>query len=279
MAEAQRRERRVPQARQAVVVRGERITPGMQRVVLGGPGLEGFAAGRWTDHYIKLHFPREGVSYPEPFDVARIREELPREQWPVTRTYTVRAWDAEAGELTVDFVVHGTAGIAGPWAAAAKPGEVIHLSGPGGGYAPAPEAAWHLLAGDEAALPAISAALEQMPEGAVVRALVEVSGPEEEQDGLPGVRWIHRGDRKVGEALVEAVLSMDRPDGVPHAFVHGEAGFVRDLRRWLRQDLSVPRELLSISGYWRLGHDEDGWQAGKAAWNAAVETEQEGAAS
>jgi len=68
---------------------------------------------------------------------------------------------------------------------------------------------------------------------------------------------------------------MDRPSGHPHAFVHGEAGFVRDLRRWLRLDLGVPRDLLSVSGYWRLGHDEDGWQAGKSAWNAAIEAEQE----
>lgn len=274
MAEA-RRERRAPQARQGVVVRSEWVTPGMRRVVLGGDGLAGFPAGEWADHYIKIFFPREGVAYPEPFDMGRIREELPREQWPVTRTYTVRRWDAGAGELTVDFVVHGTEGVAGPWAAAAKPGDVIHFSGPGGAYAPAADADWHLLAGDESALPAISAALERMPEGAVVRAFVEVSGPEEEQPGLEGVTWIHRGRRRVGEALAETVRAMERPDGQPHAFVHGEAGFVRDLRRWLRVDQSVPRERLSVSGYWRLGHDEDGWQASKADWNASVEAEQE----
>lgn len=267
--------RRVPQARRGVVVRSEWVTPGMRRVVFGGDGLQGFPAGRWTDHYIKIFYPREGVSYPEPFDMPRIREEFPRDQWPVTRTYTVRRWDAEAGELTVDFVVHGTSGVAGPWAAAAKPGDEIHFAGPGGAYAPDPTAAWHLLAGDESALPAISAALERMPEDAVVRAFVEVSGPEEEQPDVQGVTWLHRGTRPVGEALTEAVRTMDRPSGHPQAFVHGEAGFVRDLRRWLRLDLAVPRDLLSVSGYWRLGHDEDGWQAGKAEWNAAIEAEQE----
>ncbi len=30
-------------------------------------------------------------------------------------------------------------------------------------------------------------------------------------------------------------------------------------------------EWLSISGYWRAGHDEDGWQAGKQTWNSQVE--------
>jgi NADPH-dependent ferric siderophore reductase len=274
----QQRNGRVPRTRRAAVVRSERITPGMQRVVLGGPDLEGLPVGEWTDHYIKIFFPRPGASYPEPFDLQKIREEFPREQWPVTRTYTVRRWDAEAGELTVDFVIHGTRGVAGPWAAAARPGDVVHFGGPGGAYAPAPDADWHLLAGDESALPAISAALEGMPEGAVVRAFVEVEGPEEEQPGIAPegvITWIHRGGRPVGAALLDAVLSMDRPDGVPHAFVHGEAGFVKELRRWLRLDLSVPRERLSVSGYWRLGHDEDGWQASKSEWNAAVEAEQE----
>ena len=30
------------------------------------------------------------------------------------RTYTVRHWDPIRGELTIDFVVHGDEGVAGP---------------------------------------------------------------------------------------------------------------------------------------------------------------------
>ena len=40
------------------------------------------------------------------------------------RTYTVRRVDAENGRLQIDFVMHGDEGIAGPWAAAARPGPV-----------------------------------------------------------------------------------------------------------------------------------------------------------
>jgi NADPH-dependent ferric siderophore reductase len=253
----------------------------MQRVVLGGEGLAEFTAGTSTDHYVKLLFAPEGVTYPEPFDVERIREELPREQWPVTRTYTVRAWDPELRELTLDFVVHGDEGLAGPWAAHVQPGEVVRFLGPGGAYAPDAGADWHLLAGDESALPAISAALEALPEGAVARAFVEISGREEEQkiDSDVEVVWLHRGDRPLGEALVEAVRALDFPAGRVHAFVHGEAGFVKELRRLLRVEREIPREDLSISGYWRLGHNEDGWQASKRDWNAQVEAEQEATAS
>ncbi|MCX4992117.1 MULTISPECIES: siderophore-interacting protein [unclassified Streptomyces] len=277
---AERPERKPRKPHSAIVVRTERLTPHMQRVVLGGDTLAEFATGTSTDHYVKLLFGAEGVTYPEPFDLERIREEFPREQWPVTRTYTVRAWDPEVRELTLDFVVHGDEGLAGPWALRVQPGEVVRFMGPGGAYAPDTSADWHLLAGDESALPAIAAALESLPDGAVVRAFVEVSGPEEEQkiDSDAEVVWLHRGDRSVGTALVEAVRGLVFPEGRVHAFVHGEAGFVKELRQLLRVEREIAREDLSISGYWRLGHNEDGWQASKRAWNAQVEAEQEASA-
>lgn len=260
------------------VRRTARLTPHMIRVVLGGEGLAEFGAGEFTDHYVKLLFRRPGVEYPEPFDMERIRAELPREQWPSTRTYTVRAWDPAAAELTIDFVRHGDKGLAGPWAAAARPGEDIFFNGPGGAYAPSPEADWHLLAGDESALPAIAASLERVPRGAPVRVFAEVAGPEEEQDlPTPGdaeIVWLHRGGGQVGDLLAEAVQKLDFPDGEVHAFVHGEANFVKTLRRHLRVERDVPMDRLSNSGYWRRGRDEDGWQAGKRDWNLQVEQEE-----
>ncbi|WP_324788728.1 siderophore-interacting protein [Streptomyces sp. H51] len=276
---ADRPDRGPRKPRTAQVVRTQRLTPHMQRVVLGGEGLDGFSADTCTDHYVKLLFAPQGVSYPEPFDVERIRAELPREQWPVTRTYTVRAWDPVHHELTLDFVIHGDEGLAGPWAAHVRPGESVRFLGPGGAYAPDPDADWHLFAGDESALPAIARSLEALPAGATAHAFIEVSGPEEEQKIDSGVEvvWLHRGHRPVGEALVEAVRALRFPEGRVHAFVHGEAHFVKELRRLLRIEREIPREDLSISGYWRLGHNEDGWQASKRDWNARVEAEQEGA--
>jgi NADPH-dependent ferric siderophore reductase len=278
---AERPARKPRKTRTAHVVRTERLTPHMQRVVLGGEGLAGFSADTCTDHYVKLLFSPAGVTYPEPFDMERIRAEFPREQWPVTRTYTVRAWDPGHRELTLDFVVHGDEGLAGPWATRVQPGETVRFMGPGGAYAPDPAADWHLLAGDESALPAIARSLEALPAGARAHAFVEVSGPEEEQkiDSDVEVVWLHRGDRPVGEALLEAVRGLRFPEGRMQAFVHGEAGFVKELRRLLRVELNIPREDLSISGYWRLGHDEDGWQASKREWNARIEAEQESSAA
>ncbi|MFB6629794.1 siderophore-interacting protein [Streptomyces sp. NPDC056362] len=276
---AEQQARKAPKATEARVVHTERITPHMVRVVLGGPGLAGFAADTYTDHYVKLLFAPEGVSYPEPFDMERIRAEFPRDQWPTTRTYTVRAWDPVHHELTIDFVVHGDEGLAGPWAARARAGETVRFLGPGGGYAPDPEADWHLLAGDESALPAIAVALEALPEGARAQAFVEVSDAAEEQKLATSkdihVTWLHRGDRPAGEALVEAITALEFPAGDVQAFVHGEAGFVKELRRHLRHDRSVARERLSISGYWRLGKSDEAWRAIKREWNDEVEREQE----
>ncbi|SDN45745.1 NADPH-dependent ferric siderophore reductase, contains FAD-binding and SIP domains [Klenkia soli] len=255
--------------RVGTVVRTERVTPHLVRVVLGGDALAGFGAGAFTDHYVKLQLPPPGAPYAAPFDAETVQAEHPRELWPVSRTYTVRSWDAELGELAVDFVTHGDEGIAGPWAAAAQPGDLLQFAGPGGAYAPSPDAAWHLLVADDSALPAVAAALPRMPAGAPVRAFVEVEGPADEQD-LPGVTWVHRGEGPVGAAVTAAVLAADWPEGVPHVFVHGEAGFVRELRRFVRARWEVPRELLSVSGYWRVGRTEDRWQAEKPEWNAAV---------
>lgn len=261
-----------------VVIRTERITPHMIRVVVGGEDLRDFATSGLTDHYVKLVFPHEGVDYPVPFNVQHVRETMPREVWPRLRSYTVRAWDPGAGEMTLDFVYHGEEGIAGPWAARAVPGDELFMLGPGGAYAPRPEAGWHLLVGDESALPAIAAALEALPDGATAYAFLEVDGPEEEQklrvSGETRLVWLHRDGAPVGEALVKAVRELEFPDGDVHAFVHGEAGFVKELRRHLRVERKVPMEQLSISGYWRLGADDEGWRAAKRDWNRQVEAEE-----
>src|SRR5262249_40129673 len=142
--------------RRALLTRVEsvqRLTPTMLRLVLGGEALERFPVGDFTDHYVKLLLPPAGAPYAAPFDQDRIKATLPREQWPRTRTYPVRDYDPANAQLTIDVVVHGDEGLAGPWAAGAKPGDQVHLLGPGGAYAPDPQADWHLFVGDASVIP------------------------------------------------------------------------------------------------------------------------------
>lgn len=116
----------------------ERLTPGMIRIVLGGEGLSAFDTRGHTDSYVKLLFPPPSETDPDSYDLDAVRAERPRSEWPVTRTYTVRTWDRVNRLLTLDFVYHGDKGLAGPWAAATRPGDRLRLLGPGGGYAPSP---------------------------------------------------------------------------------------------------------------------------------------------
>lgn len=265
-------ERKVPTKRpmcRGEVVRKHWLTPQVVRVTVGGPGLASFTDNGFTDKYVKLLFPRPDVDYPEPFDIHTVRAELPREKWPTTRTYTVRSFDPDKGELSIDFVCHGDEGLAAPWAMRAEPGDVLLFTGPGGAYSPNTEADWYLMAGDESALPAIGAALEQLPDGVPVHAFLEVEDETEEQPletpGKLDLRWIHRATSALppGEELLAAVRDFDFPAGTCDVFVHGEAGAVKTLRRHLFAERELDRHAVSISGYWRRGWNEDGWQAKK----------------
>jgi NADPH-dependent ferric siderophore reductase len=271
-----RRTRRVIQTRVEDV---RRLTPHLIRVVVGGEDLEGFGAGEFTDHYVKLQIPPQGAPYSAPFDAEDVKARLPREQWPRVRSFTVRDWDAERNLLTLDFVDHGDVGVAGPWASAARPGDGLQFMGPGGAYAPDPAADWHLMVGDEAVLPAIAASLERVPEGVPVHVIVEVSGPDDETAlETPGdlrVTWLHRR-AGADDALVEAVRTLAFPEGSVHAFVHGEAAAVRAVRRHLVVDRGVPREALSVSGYWKRGRTDEGWREDKPEWNRLVEADEAG---
>ena len=71
--------------------------------------------------------------------------------------------------------------------------------------------------------------------------------------------------------LPAAVEALDFPAGRVHAFVHGEASTVRAIRRHLLVDRGLPREALSISGYWKRDRTEEGWREDKAEWNRLVE--------
>ncbi|MDQ1057155.1 NADPH-dependent ferric siderophore reductase [Arthrobacter globiformis] len=251
------------------VLRREQLSAHMVRIVAGGPGFADYVNNDFVDRYVKIVFPQPGVDYPQPLDLWAVRETMPREQWPHTRTYTVRWVDTAAGELAIDFVVHGDEGLAGPWAAAAEPGDSLIFTGPGGGYNPDPAADWYLLACDEAALPAVAAVIESLPAQARGLAFIEVGTEADVQAlavpaGLELV-WLQRGDVPAGESsqLVEAVRNAAWPDGRVNVFVHGERGYMKGLRDVLFRERGLDRSQVSLSGYWAKGRVEDVFQAEK----------------
>ncbi|MEM9607850.1 MAG: siderophore-interacting protein [Actinomycetota bacterium] len=252
------------------VIETVELSPSMIRVVLGGDGMADFSPEPYTDSYLNPLFVPEGSTLTPPFEPKAARK-LDQEHQPRPRRFTVRRWDGDTGQLTIDFVAHGDVGYAGSWAQRAAPGDRLQVSQPGGGYRPDPAADWHLLAGDESALPAIAASLEAMVDGAIGRALVVVDGPAHELDlqhpsGVE-VEWLHRRDHEhPDEVLLGAVAALELLPGTPQLFVHGEAGETRAVRKHLKVDRGVDIDGASISPYWRRTFTDEDWRKVKRQW-------------
>ena len=251
------------------VLRREQLTPHMVRLFAGGPNFERFADNGFADAYCKIWFGQDGRPLDGTSGLEALREQLPREQWPVSRTYTIRSVDHGAGELAIDFVVHGAEGIAGPWAAQASPGEPLSFAGPGGAFNPDPAAGWYLFAADESALPATAAVLEALPSSAVGQVFLEVGDARDRQllktpAGVT-VTWLYRGNLPAGNTglLAAAVAAAPWQDNNVQVFAHGEREAMKSLRDVFFGSRGLERRQVSLSGYWAAGRSEDAFQAEK----------------
>ncbi|WP_027348687.1 siderophore-interacting protein [Halotalea alkalilenta] len=246
------------------VLRTERLSPRMIRVVLGGEGIDAFDENAYAAH-IKLMLPRPGQREPS---LPTLGEQgpvwPPASQRPIVRTYSVRACDRDKGELVVDFVAHGDEGPASRWALAARPGDRIGIAGPGGPMPMLKPADWTLLAGDMTALPAIAAMLERLPEDARGCALIEIPDPAERQElrhpsGVE-LRWLVREAKSPSESrlLLDAAIALDIPSQASlFAWVGGENAAVIALRDHLRDRHSLRKPMLYAVPYWKYTLDEE----------------------
>ncbi|USX47092.1 siderophore-interacting protein [Dietzia kunjamensis] len=226
------------------------------RLVVAGPDLLRWSAdvvdpGTVRDAYIKVIVPPPGGGGAIP-DADAIRDwlALPEGERGWMRTYTVRRADTVEldGEhvpaLTVDMVVHpgGDEGPGSAWARSVRPGDIVHIAGPGRGHAP--WAAWApgraervVCAGDETAAPALLAiaeelAAERATAGSVTRRRVQIivevpthrdavalaeSAPDFvtvlPREGEPGTAVARRlaGVLDLGDECVRTVLGGRRP--------------------------------------------------------------------
>lgn len=251
------------------VVAASQLTPHMRRITFKGTGLHGFATNE--NLHVGLLLPPPGASRTDwlqirPDGKASIRDTDTR---PVNRKYTLRTIDADGGQATIDFVLHEDGGPGGTWAAQAQAGDIVGIIGPGGRGLT--DADWHLIAGDETALPAIGRMLETMPEDARGQVLIEIANAAEEQPlRLPPemrLQWLHRNASPAGTTnlLREAVEAVVLPsDGVrPFCWVGAEFTAAQAIREHLRRDKGVARNDQLVVAYWRLGGDEMTQGAGK----------------
>jgi NADPH-dependent ferric siderophore reductase len=285
------------------VARVHRLTPHFRRITFTGPDLHEFASNG-ADQRIKVLLPLPGARLghcstgPDWYTEWRA---LPADRRPPMRTYTVRSARPSQREVDVDFVVHGATGPASAWAQRADAGDEVVLVGPNAGFPgptggvewrPPADATALLLAGDETAVPAISAIAETLPPGTGARIVLEVPTDADVLDleVPPDVRltWLPRQCgttvRPRGALLTAAVCSAieelggratggdtddldaddpvwEVPDGAPgtagaYVWLAGEAGVVTRLRRYVLQEGGVDRRSVAFMGYWRQGRTE-----------------------
>jgi NADPH-dependent ferric siderophore reductase len=169
---------------------------------------------------------------------------------PVGRDYTPRAFDAQRRELTLEFALHGP-GAASDWARRVAVGQTLWVGGPRGSMVVPMDYAWHGLAGDATALPAVRRRLEELPPGAQSWVLLQAdpaeAGPLPWHPGLQ-VHWA------ADEAQWLARLAcLPWPQGEGFVWCAGEAAAMAAAREVLLQQRGHPREHLRVAAYWKRG--------------------------
>lgn len=247
------------------VARVEQVHPSLRRITFAGGDLATFEPlGPDTFLYVLLPPPgRSELTIDGSFTWEAWAAMAP-EVRPVGAYYTVRRWDPATTELEVLFVLHEPSGPASAWAARAQVGDPVALWGPRAAYAPPPGTERHLLVADETGLPAVAAILEALPDGAPATVLAEVADARSHQDlahrSSVSITWLHRDGAAAGTttSLVDALAALAPMGPGTYVWGGGESRAVTAVRRLVRQGWGLPRDAVSLVGYWRhAAHADD----------------------
>lgn len=213
------------------VVRVDELSPHFRSVTFTGEVLADFTSASFDDHVKFILDAGAGA--------------------PVMRDYTPRRFDRVARELTLEFALHGD-GPTADWAATVQPGQRVTVAGPRGSFIIPLDYDWHLLAGDETALPAIARRLEELPAGARAFVVAQVSDPLDrrafQSAAAVNLQWVASAD-----GLIAAVRALPLPPGDGYAWCAGEAGAMASLRRVLVDEMGHGRHAIRAAAYWKQG--------------------------
>lgn len=210
-----------------------RITPLMQRITLTSPDLHDFVSASFDDH-VKLIFPGS-------------------DDTPVMREYTPRSFDTANNTLVLDFALHD-AGPATQWAMTAKVGDSLQIGGPRGSAVIPDDFDWHLLVGDETALPAIGRRLEELRAGVPVASIVIGDAQNITTKANWTSHWISRDGTSDDTSLLRAALDKHvLPDGEGFVWIAAEAASARSLRSYIVETRGHPKAWTKAAGYWTRG--------------------------
>lgn len=251
---------------QTQVVRTERVTPHVMRVTLAGGDLERFkylGFDQWFRMAIPVHAEDRFDNLPRRFGFGGLLKfmTLPKGTRPVIRNLTIRQFSPETGELDIDFLLHGSTGVAGPWAEGVQPGAPVALVDQGCGWNPVP-AERSLIVADECAMPAALAILRDMPADATGDAIIELYDQRDRQDTVApagmNVHWVIRDpDEAPGTRALPALRELSIVPSL-YAFAVGESALIKGTRRYLVNECAVPKANVTFCGYWRIGQSSPG---------------------
>jgi NADPH-dependent ferric siderophore reductase len=262
---------RLPRARTMITLevrRRESLTPGFASLTFGGPGLRDLVVAG-GDQAVRLFFPREGqtaLRMPTASSEAWMAQVLlmPKSARPLVRNMTIRRARPADDEIDIEFALHGDSPMSS-WVRRVRPGDPAGVFDMGTMYRPPEHAQSELLVGDETAMPAILAILDQAPPSLIAEVYLEVSTAADVRDVVapPGARihWFSRDDvpdQRPGAVVLEAVRRAVMPPGRVYAWVAGESRLATSVRRHLVNDRGVPKADISFAGYWRHGWSAPG---------------------
>ncbi|MFF9036700.1 siderophore-interacting protein [Streptomyces sp. NPDC014892] len=263
------------------VVRTERLGPSYVRVTFAGDDLRLFHSdGR--DQSLSLFLPHPGQHVPAvPYELGdgwwQAWRELPDDVRAVMRSYTLRGLRrdprGDTVEIDIDFVLHGVepgaavpAGPASRWASQAAPGDRVVLLGPAIAdnrairFRPPADADLVLIWADDTALPAASAILESLPAGTPARVWLEAHHAGDIQDLTTAadaeITWLVRSEG--APPALDTIRAAQLPSAeLPYAWIAGESGRVKELRRHLVRERGLDKRRVTFVGYWREGLTEE----------------------
>jgi NADPH-dependent ferric siderophore reductase len=251
------RVRHVLKLRRVTVRAVRRLSPHIASITFAGDDLRDFVSASFDDHVKLMLPPSPGQALVLPVlqaDGTRAAP-APGSVPPLMRDYTPRRIDHAAGELDIEFALHGD-GPAARWAAQAAPGQEVGIGGPRGSFVVPLDYDWHLLIGDTSALPAIARRLEELPAATRAIVIVQVDDAADRRalDSRASVQieWLV-GTADSEAALLNAVRALALPPGEGYVWAAGEAHTTAAVRRVLVDELGVDRHHVRAAAYWKHG--------------------------
>lgn len=215
--------------REVTVARINRVSPGFASITFQGEALADFTSLSFDDH-VKFMF-----------------NDANGEQ--VRRDYTPRRVDTDAREIDIEFALHGHGGAA-EWARNATVGQRAIIGGPRGSMILPLAMDWHLLIGDDSALPAVTRRLEELPAGERVVAVLLVDAADRRTFVTHADARIHWVDSD--DALLQVLKDLPLQPGAGLAWGGGEADLMARVRQVL-VETGMPRQAAKVSAYWKRG--------------------------